>query len=375
MATITPIQRGNGIVYKARIRRAGQAGEVSKTFHYRSDAEKWARKTEGELDRDEVGLTTEAFRHSLAECIDRFQIERMGELAEGTRLAYQGHLAYWRDKLGHLRLSQLHPAAIAKARDELLTDGRGLKKSSANRYLSCLGAVLTRAQKSWYWLAVNPVSQVHKLTEPPGRDRFLTQAELDRLLIACRASTSTDLLTMVLIAISTGARLGEITGLRWSALDLERDILTLRVGKENAVKGGKRTAPIAPLVKELLKARLAKRKAAAVVTLRPDGLVFPSTVSPTRPANIATSWQRATARADLEGLHFHDLRHAHASFLAANGATLLEIGRVLGHKSPGTTARYSHLSAGHSHALVTEVTAKILGTPGPPAPEEQTQEG
>lgn len=373
MATITPIQRGKGIVYKARIRRAGQEGEVSKTFLYRSDAEKWARKTEGELDRDEAGLTTEGYRHTLADAISRYETERMGELAEGTRLAYVGHLAYWREKLGHLRLSQLHPANIAKARDELLTDGRGLKKSSVNRYLTCLGAVLTRAQKTWYWLSVNPVSLVHKLTEPPGRDRFLTQEELDRLLASCRESISPDLLTMVLIAVSTGARLGEISGLRWNAVDMERDLLTLRVGKENAVKGGKRTAPIAPVVKELLKARLAKRKAAAVVTLRPDGLVFPSTVSPNRPVNIATSWQRATARAGLDGLHFHDLRHAHASFLAASGASLLEIGRVLGHKSPGTTARYSHLAPGHTHALVTEVTAKILGNPGGTEPAEKPQ--
>lgn len=356
MATITPINRREGIFYKARIRRPGQS-ELSKTFRFKSDAEKWARKTEGELERDESGLTTEGHRHTLADAIDRYQSERLPDLAEGTRIAYQAHQGYWREKLGHLRLSQLTPAAIVKSRDELLK-AKGITKASANRYVAALQAVLTRAQRHWYWLTVNPASLVAKLQEPPGRERFLTQAEIERLLTACHESTSNDLYLLVLIALTTGARLGEISGLRWSSVDLERDTIILRVGRENAVKGGKRTAPIAPSVKELLKARLAKRKAAAVVSL--DALVFPSTKSPKRPINCRDGWLSATKRAGLEGFHFHDLRHTHASLLAAHGASLLEIGRVLGHKTPSTTARYSHLTQDHSHTLVNEVVAKVL---------------
>ena len=358
MATITPIQRHDSVVYKARVRRPGQ-GEISKTFTYRSDAEKWAKKVEGEMERDESGLTSEAHKHTLADAIDRYQRERLTDLAEGTRIAYQAHQKFWRDKLGHLRLSQLRPAAIVKARDELVTD-KGISKSSANRYLAALQAVLTRAQKHWYWLAVNPVSMVAKLKEPPGRERFLTQAEIDRLLIACQESSSPDLHLLVLIALTTGARLGEITGLKWSAVNLERDLFFFRVGNVNAIKGEVRAAPIAPAVKELLKVRQSASQSAKVVSLH-DALVFPSTVSSKQPINCRDAWKSATTRAGLEGFHFHDLRHTHASLLAAHGASLLEIGRSLGHKTPSTTARYAHLTRDHTHAMVSEMTDKLLG--------------
>ncbi len=370
MATITPIQRREGILYKARIRRPGQP-ELSKTFRFKSDAEKWAKRTEGELERDESGLSTEGHRHTLADAIDRYQRERMGELAEGTQIAYQAHQGFWRKQLGHLRLSQLTPAAIVKARDDLLTI-KGITKASANRYVAALQAVLTRAQKHWYWLTVNPASMVAKLQEPPGRERFLSQAEIDRLLGACQDSASPDLYPLVLIALTTGARLGEITGLRWSAVDLERDLFFLRVGKVNATKGEVRAVPIASAVKELLKARKAARK---VITLREDGLLFPSTTSARRPINCRDGWLSATKRAGLEGFHFHDLRHTHASLLAAHGASLLEIGRILGHKTTSTTARYSHFTQDHSHTLVNEVVGKILGTPGGTEPAEKPQEG
>ncbi len=363
MATITPIQRREGTFYKARVRRPGQP-QLSKTFRFKSDAEKWAKKTEGELERDESGLSTEGHRHTLAEAIDRYQRERMGELAEGTRIAYQAHQGYWREKLGHLRLSHLTPAAIVKARDDLLTT-KGITKASANRYVAALQAVLTRAQKHWYWLTVNPASMVAKLQEPPGRERFLSQAEIDRLLSACQESASVDLYLLVLIALTTGARLGEITGLRWSAVDLDRDLFFFRVGKVNATKGEVRAVPIAAAVKDLLKARKAAIK---VVTLRDDALVFPSTTSPKRPINCRDGWQSATKRAGLDGFHFHDLRHTHASLLAAHGASLLEIGRILGHKTPSTTARYSHLTQDHSHTLVNEVVAKVLMTDEAKAP-------
>ncbi len=369
MATITPIQRRDGVVYKARIRKPGQA-IVTKTFKYRSDAEKWARKAEGEIERDESGLTTEAHRHTLADAIDRYQRERLPELAEGTRVAYQAHQKFWRDKLGHLRLSQLRPAVIAKARDELLEE-KGVSKASANRYAAALQAVLARAQRVWYWIAANPVGMVRKLEEPPGRQRYLTQGELDKLLETCRESASPDLYLLVLIGVTTGARLGEISNLRWSAVDLDRDLFHFRVGNVNAIKGEVRAVPIAPPVKALLQARQAARKAAKVVALRDDALVFPSTVSARQPINCRDSWGKATARAGLEGFHFHDLRHSCASFLAAHGASLLEIGKVLGHKTPSTTARYSHLTADHSHTLVNEVTGKLLGTPSAPTPPQE----
>jgi site-specific recombinase XerD len=66
----------------------------------------------------------------------------------------------------------------------------------------------------------------------------------------------------------------------------------------------------------------------------------------------------------LDDLHFHDLRHSAASFLASAGANLLEIGAVLGHNSTQTTARYAHLVESHTHDMMKAVAADVLGDEG-----------
>ncbi|MBK1655236.1 tyrosine-type recombinase/integrase [Allochromatium vinosum] len=357
MATITKIERPTGAVYKARIRKAGR-GQISQTFKFRSDAEKWARKEEAAVERDDSGLTTQGQRHTLADAIDRYLTERLPELAPGTREIYTAHLEHWRSKLGHLKLSELHPGKIAVIRDELRAAGR--QPSSCNRYLAALAAVLTRCVKHWHWLQLNPVSQVAKLKEDNARKRFLSEGELQALLAACRDSASPDLLLLVLLAISTGARRGELLALRWMDVDWDKATLQLRTDNETDTKGGVRVLPIAGAVLPLLKARKEAR-AEKVARLRDDRLIFPSRVSPKQPVEIRNAFAKAVERAGLGDFHFHDLRHSAASFLAMSGASLREIGEVLGHRCTQTTRRYAHLAESHTHSKVREMADRLLG--------------
>ncbi|NCA73075.1 MAG: site-specific integrase, partial [Sphingobacteriia bacterium] len=97
-----------------------------------------------------------------------------------------------------------------------------------------------------------------------------------------------------------------------------------------------------------------------VRALRDPGLIFPSRVTTTKPVDLRTPWETALKRAGIERFRWHDMRHSAASFLAANGASLLEIGAVLGHKSPATTKRYAHLTEQHTHDLVRAMTADLF---------------
>ena len=106
---------------------------------------------------------------------------------------------------------------------------------------------------------------------------------------------------------------------------------------------------------QLLKAR---READGAVKL--TGLVFPSRVSERQPILLRLAWLAALKRAGIGDFRWHDLRHSAASFLAMNGASLPEIGAVLGHRSSQTTKRYSHLAQAHTHQLVHSTMAKIL---------------
>ena len=359
MATITKIERPSGPVYKARIRPDGQP-EVSKTFKKRADAAKWARAREVERDRDDAGLVGEGQKHTLADAIARYRQEVLPERRPETARKYAQHLDHWAPRLGHLRLSEITPQKVAAIRDELAADGKS--PGTRNRYLATLASVLTACVKRWHWLASSPMQGVAKPTETNGGTRFLSDDELERLLTACRASASPDLLLAVMLSITTGARQGEILGLRWRDVDLDAGLLRLRVDAETTTKGGIRTLPIAPQAVPLLQSRREARRASKVTPLRDDGFVFPSRVTNAKPVALRRPWETALQRAGIEGFRWHDLRHSAASFLAKGGASLLEIGAVLGHRSANTTRRYAHLTEQHTNGLVLGLADKLLGT-------------
>lgn len=364
MATISKLQRASGTVYKARVRRAGQNGQISKTFPTRTAAERWARKIEGAIVDDNAGLTSEGQKHTLRETVAQYRVDKLPKLRPSTARAYEDHLEYWESSLGHLRLSEITPARIADHRDRL-QEGRA--PATVSRYLATLASVLTFAKKSKHWLKDSPMDAVEKPIVSNGKTRFLSQDELKRLLEACKSSESPDLYLAVLISITTGARQGEVFGLRWCDVDLVGGALFLRADNQTRTKGGVRRVGIASQVRPLLEERLdaLKLKCKGADGDEKDmperGLVFPSRISTKQPVDLRTPFWTALRRAGIENFRWHDLRHSAASFMAANGASLLEIGTVLGHKSSNTTKRYAHLTEQATDILVQNTADKVLG--------------
>jgi integrase len=158
---------------------------------------------------------------------------------------------------------------------------------------------------------------VTKPREPRGRVRFLSDQERHRLLGACRESLNPSLHTIVVLALSTGARRGELLTLHWSDVDLKRGTLTFQEAKNRE----RRTVPLTGQALNLMHQH-------AKVRRLHTSLVFPDPTG-TRPANIRSSWQGARKRAGIEDFHFHDLRHSAASYLAMSGASVMEIAEVL----------------------------------------------
>lgn len=350
MATIRKLpQKDGSFHWQAVVRKEGRPARYA-TFHTRTDAVRWARTQEVDLERDDSGITTEAHRHTLQQAIDRYRREVLPELRPSTQYSYQIHLVWWEAQLGTLHLAELHPARIATCRDLLIKAGKS--PATVTRYLATLASVITAAVRRWHWLPSSPLAQVSKPTVRNERQRFLTEDELSRLLAACRESSSRDLLLAVLLAVSTGARQGEILGLRWRDIDLERGILHLRAGIETVTKGGSRSVALAAEVAPLLEAR------AATGTLAED-LIFPSRVTRRHPIDLRKPFSTALERACIKDFHWHDLRHACASFLAKDGASLLEIGAILGHRNASTTKRYSHLTEDHAHELTRRMSRRL----------------
>jgi integrase len=195
-----------------------------------------------------------------------------------------------------------------------------------------------------------PAKKVKKPTEPDGRVRFLDDDERQRLLVACKESSSDWLYMCVILALSSGMRQAELMGLKWQDVNLKDGFLILHKTKN----GTKRRVPLSGLGLSLLQEH-------AKVRRLDTPLLFPSERNPQKPIALRSAFDYALQRAEVENFHWHDLRHCTASYLAMNGASLAEIAEILGHKTLAMVKRYSHLSDGHVSNVVASMNAKIFG--------------
>ncbi|MBI4997287.1 MAG: site-specific integrase [Rhodocyclales bacterium] len=192
-----------------------------------------------------------------------------------------------------------------------------------------------------------PTRHVEKLQEPRGRVRYLKDDERDRLLKACRGSSWPRLYALVLMAITTGARRGELLGLRWCDIDLDRGEASLHETKNDE----RRVLVLLPQVLDEL-AKFAPKDAPTSLVL-----VFRSSHRPSQPFAFKSAWDEALAQAGIDNFRFHDTRHTFASYAAQHGASLLELADSLGHKTMKMVQRYSHLSTDSRRRMVTDVFA------------------
>lgn len=351
MATIDTRVSPNGkTTYRARARLKGYPQQTA-SFSRKTDARKWAEGVEAAMREGRYFTTNEAKRHTLAELVERYERDILPlkpKNARGQRL----QLVWWKAQLGDYRLSDVTPAKIVDCRDRLLStpkpNGKLRSNSTAVRYLAVLSHAFSVAMKEWGWVATNPLRNVSKPTEPRGRVRFLDKDECSRLLIACKGSDSEALYPIVVLALTSGMRRGEIMGLRWRDVDLDDACLTLHQTKN----GDRRVVPLVGQALELLQKRRTDR-------LGDTELVFPGRLS-SRPLEFKKPWLRALERAAIHDFRFHDLRHTAASYLAMQGCTTLDLAELLGHKTLQMVKRYSHLSTAHARASLLKLNRVVF---------------
>jgi integrase len=350
MATIQARPTRSGRThYRVQIRLG--TGQASATFRTRGEARQWAALTEGALRAQRQQPRLAAAQHTLADVITRYRRDILPTKQPRTAAGQAIHLAWWQDVLGTTRLRDLTPAALVMWRDAL---ARTHAPATVNRYVSTLSHALHLAMVEWQWLEESPLRRVHRLPEPRGRVRYLTDNERTRLLQACQASSTPALYPLVVLALSTGARKMELLRLTWQNIDLRRAQITL----EHTKNGERRALPLTGLALQEI-ARLAKVRRLGTT------LVFPRTDG-RKPLDIRHAWAQALQAAGITDCSFHDLRHSCASYLAMSGASLVEIAAVLGHKTLQMVQRYAHLSDAHTAGVVERMTARIFADHYPP---------
>ena len=349
------------VSYRVQVRLRGYPSQ-SGTFSNRKDAERWASSIESGIREGRHFPHALARRTSFAALAERYTRSVLGDARPARRSNAGHHIAWWLDQLGTLSLAEITSDHIAQGRDALSSqpyvrakashgqDGATVptayKRSGAtvNRYLATLSHMFTTAMREWRLIDRNPVTDISKKKEARGRARFLRDEERDALLVACAHSAWPALYTLILLAISTGARRGEMIHLQWANVSLNPPSpqATIQCTKN----GDPRRLPLVGKTLESLRAlQTANGGASSFVFASPSGVDKPY-------VGFDAHWYAALARAGIHDFRFHDLRHTCASYLAAQGSSLLEIADVLGHRTMAMVKRYSHLAEGHKAIVI-----------------------
>src|SRR5215510_22198 len=291
-------------VYRVRIRRQGKTH--TRIFPTKKEATHWAQQQEGLLLAGLAGIPQKRQHHTLAEAFERYQHEVFPRKKPSTARSQKHLLPFILRTLGpSTRLDAITPADIRKLCGAL--EAKGNTPATVVRNLAILSHVFTVGMREWEWVTNNPVRLVTKPREPRGRERYLSPDEMQRLLLTCKRSRSKHLHLIVLLALSSGARQGEILHLRWRDVDTIQGMLTFRDTKNSETRCVALTGTALEVMREY-------RAEASNV---PADFLFPSPKNPQKPLSIRTAWEGALHKSGLKGgVVFHTMRHSVGSHLA-----------------------------------------------------------
>ena len=338
MASIRKLKSGN---YQVQIRLLGLR-PIVRSFSTKKKSQEFARQVEGEselarkLGAPIIQLLT--FKELVDKYISQYR---------GNDPSMVGRLTYWVERFGTKQVTQIDEYNVDDGLVELAKTRTG---STVNRYKSTLSAVFIYFIQHPDYKRIgytNPVRKesVTRYSENKPKERFLSKDEQATLLGACKKSNWDKFYLVVLLAVTTGARIGEILNLKWSDINfLNRTALLAKT------KNGKpRLLPLTqPVIEEMMMCRE-----------NTNFLIFHNTVSKTTPCDLKKSWAKALKRSGIGHCRFDDLRHTAASNLVTAGRTLFEVGTLLGHSSTSMTARYAHLAIEHTRDMVDSVMGHL----------------
>jgi integrase len=398
------------------VRMAGFPTQTA-TFPNKTEAKRWAAKTEADILEGRTSKDSLGRKRTLAEAIERYRREVVPGMKSGTMYGFT--LDWWATNHGTKKLGEVSRGWLTECRTELLTGtfrrstpgskrslykgpalvhgfdakpplpaGLAIKGShyahaqdytqpqafqrtpaTANRYMAALSSVFSQVCGDWEWLQANanPFTGLSKLREGKGRTRHLSDQERARLLQ--ETAKDPQLHTLVQVALATGARAGELTGLVWACVELgETEGRLLFTDTKNG------EARIAWVFGEALRA-LDEHRAPLVEAATMDSVSWRAGITLQRPV-FPGQWshkhqrygkydymprlRKALKAAGIADFRFHDLRHTALTGLAKMGVNGHQLKAISGHKSD-VINRYVHIAAQDTKAAALAYQSRETG--------------
>lgn len=274
------------------------------------------RLANGRWEQDRLGVKP---RHTWEEAVLRWILETKHKRThEGDKAKLR-----WLDRyLGEKYLDEIDRTLIDRIkfdREKIASAG------TTNRYLALIRSILKRACSDWEWL--DRVPKFNLFREAEGRIRSLTPPEFQRLL----SELPNHLADMATFSVATGLRAGNVKGLEWSYVDLERRHLWIPGEKHK--NGRPHSVPLNEMAMAVVLRQVGKHPT-SVFTYRGEPVGQLST----------KAWQAALTRAGIDNFRWHDLRHTFATWHRQAGTPTHELQRLGGWKTGAMVERYAHIA-------------------------------
>jgi integrase len=331
------------------------------------------------LERVRTGSWADPGRQTVSEYLEGWLVSVSPSLRATTASSYRWVIEKWVvPRIGSVRLSALTPARLSALYGDLLANGRTRGKGGAlaPRSVAYVHRILTHAFKdaaAWGLLPRNPAAVV----VPPkaaGREMKVWTAEQVRGFLA--SVTDDRLYALWAILLTTGMRRGEVVGLRWEDVDLQRR--TLDVSQSHVTVGyavekstpktakGRRSVSIDPITAATLKAWRKHQREERLVAgseWQESGLVFTAPAGgPIHPQTVSGMFKRLAANAGLPAIRLHDARHTAATLALAAGVHPKVVSERLGHANISITMdTYSHVVEGMQEEAAKKMASLVYG--------------
>ena len=221
--------------------------------------------------------------------------------------------------------------------------------ATANRHMSLLHRMFNLAMR-WGHIEKNPAAGIKMHKENNARYRYLANEEIGRLMIALRSEPNRVAAAAIAFLLLTGTRRNEALNARWQHVNLEKGVWYLPDTKAGKSRHVVLNGQACNILRDLAR-------------VPGNPYVFPGRVQGKPLNNPTKAFRRVMAKAGIEDIRLHDLRHSFASLAINGGVGLYEVQHLLGHSSQQTTARYAHLgedSLRKASAAVSEVVEKAV---------------
>jgi integrase len=352
---IEKIKRKKGHTYRARI-NLPNGKRTSKTFKRRVDAEKWETQMQYQVQTGSLHGSKLNLKMTFAELVAQWYRAKIRSVkSQRTQANYKSdirkHLLPFVGSIQIQKIERGHGDRLV----ELMKDANYAAKT-INKLIGIFRQILNYAVDEQL-LNVNPLTRYPSLKVPPRGDVFLMDKEIQQLLVH---NNHHWIYPILVIALNTGMRRGEILGLCWDRVNFETGFIEVtrnltREGLQETTKtNSKRIVPMNDAVRDILIELMTKQ-------LHPKRVFVDDKRQPIDVSHFTyRHFRPALQRAGLRKVRFHDLRHTYASQYMIKGGNIYDLQKILGHSELKITSQYAHLSPDHLKGAGNVVSYQVL---------------